>query len=91
MKIVKLGAALLVSVCVLTSAAFADEAPKADASASPAAAASPAPTKKVYVCDHCKVTKDAAGKCDKCNMDLVEKDAPAAEEKKEEKKEEEKH
>jgi len=49
------------------------ESKSPEAAASPAPAASPSVEKKTFVCEACQVTKDAAGKCEKCGKDLVEK------------------
>ena len=84
MRIVKLLVVLVVLCFGMTMNAIAQESPAAPASpaaeVSPAAPASPAAApevKKEFVCEKCSVTKDAAGKCEKCGADLVEK-APAA-------------
>lgn len=76
----------IVTLCMLVTLVnapvLAEDKPAADASA----AASPAPEAKKYSCEHCKVTKDAPGKCD-CGAELKEVTEPATE-KKEEKKDE---
>lgn len=72
----------IVAMCVLVTLVNAPVRAEDQPATEPSAAASPAPTAKKYTCEHCKVTKDAPGKCE-CGAELKEvTEAPA--EKKEE-------